>query len=128
MIRRPPRSTLFPYTTLFRSSDVGDFRPGTQAAAEFQVRAPLKEVGLTKAEIRQLSAELGLPTADKPQMACLSSRIPYGEPVTEEKLLMIEQAENVLRDLGFYDVRVRHHELGGSTVENRMTTNDGQTQ
>lgn len=93
------------------ASDVGDFRPGAQAAKEFQVRAPLKEAGLTKADIRALSAELGLPTADKPQMACLSSRIPYGEPVTPEKLRMIEQAEYVLRDLGFYDVRVRHHEL-----------------
>jgi uncharacterized protein len=93
------------------ASDVGDFRPGAQAAKEFQVRAPLKEVGLTKAEIRELSAQLGLPTADKPQMACLSSRIPYGEPVTPEKLRMIEAAENVLKDLGFYDVRVRHHEL-----------------
>ena len=98
------------------ASDVGDFRPGARAAAEFQVRAPLKEVGLTKAEIRELSAHLGLPTADKPQMACLSSRIPYGEPVTEEKLKMIEAAENFLRDLGFYDVRVRHHELQGRTV------------
>jgi uncharacterized protein len=93
------------------ASDVGDFRPGATAAAEFQVRAPLKEVGLTKQEIRELSAQLGLPTADKPQMACLSSRIPYGESVTEEKLRMIEQAEYVLRDRGFYDVRVRHHEL-----------------
>ncbi len=93
------------------ASDAGDFRPGAQAASEFQVRAPLKEAGLTKAEIRGLSARLGLPTADKPQMACLSSRIPYGEAVTPEKLRMIEQAENVLRDLGFYDVRVRHHEL-----------------
>ncbi len=93
------------------ASDVGDFRPGAQAAKEFQVRAPLKEAGLTKAEIRELSAQLGLPTADKPQMACLSSRIPYGEPVTEEKLRMIEAAENVLKDSGFYDVRVRHHEL-----------------
>ena len=93
------------------ASDIGDFRPGAQAAAEFQVRAPLKEAGLTKSEIRELSAQLGLPTADKPQMACLSSRIPYGEPVTPEKLKMIEQAENTLRDLGFYDVRVRHHEL-----------------
>ena len=93
------------------ASDVGDFRPGAKAAAEFQVRAPLKEVGLTKAEIRELSAALGLPTADKPQMACLSSRIPYGEAVTPEKLRMIEAAENVLRDLGFHDVRVRHHEL-----------------
>jgi pyridinium-3,5-biscarboxylic acid mononucleotide sulfurtransferase len=94
------------------ASDVGDFRPGATAAAEFQVRAPLKEAGLTKAEIRELSSTLGLPTADKPQMACLSSRIPYGEPVSPEKLRMIEAAENVLRDLGFYDVRVRHHELG----------------
>jgi uncharacterized protein len=95
------------------ASDVGDHRPGAKAAQEFQVRAPLKEVGLTKAEIRALSAQLGLPTADKPQMACLSSRIPYGERVTPEKLRMIEDAENVLRDAGFYDVRVRHHELGG---------------
>jgi pyridinium-3,5-biscarboxylic acid mononucleotide sulfurtransferase len=93
------------------ASDVGDHRPGAQAAREFQVRAPLKEVGLSKAEIRELSAQLGLPTADKPQMACLSSRVPYGERVTPEKLRMIEDAENVLRDLGFYDVRVRHHEL-----------------
>jgi uncharacterized protein len=93
------------------ASDVGDHRPGAKAAAEFQVRAPLKEAGLTKAEIRGLSAQLGLPTADKPQMACLSSRIPYGETVSPEKLRMIEAAENVLRDLGFHDVRVRHHEL-----------------
>jgi uncharacterized protein len=93
------------------ASDVGDFRPGAKAAAEFEVRAPLKEAGLTKAEIREYSARLGLPTSDKPQMACLSSRIPHGEPVTPEKLLMIEAAENALRDLGFYDVRVRHHEL-----------------
>jgi pyridinium-3,5-biscarboxylic acid mononucleotide sulfurtransferase len=93
------------------ASDVGDHRPGAKAAAEFQVRAPLKEAGLTKAEIREFSAQLGLPTADKPQMACLSSRIPYGEAVSPEKLRMIEQAENVLRDLGFHDVRVRHHEL-----------------
>ena len=94
------------------ASDIGDFRPGATAAKEFQVRAPLKEVGLTKAEIRELSAQLGLPTADKPQMACLSSRIPYGEAVTPEKLRMIEEAEAVLRDAGFYDVRVRHHQMG----------------
>lgn len=97
------------------ASDAGDFRPGAKAAAEFQVRAPLKEVGLTKTEIRELSAQLGLPTADKPQMACLSSRIPYGEAVTPEKLRMIEESEYVLRDLGFYDVRVRHHELGAES-------------
>jgi uncharacterized protein len=95
------------------ASDVGDFRPGAQAAAEFQVRAPLKEAGLTKGEIRALSAQLGLPTADKPQMACLSSRVPYGEAVTPAKLSMIEQAEDALRDMGFYDVRARHHESNG---------------
>ncbi len=94
------------------ASDIGDFRPGATAAKEFQVRAPLKEAGLTKAEIRELSALLGLPTADKPQMACLSSRIPYGEAVTPAKLRMIEEAEAVLRDLDFYDVRVRHHQMG----------------
>lgn len=93
------------------ASDVGDHRPGAEAAAEFRVRAPLKEAGLTKEDIRTLSGRLGLPTADKPQMACLSSRIPYGERVTPEKLQMLEQAEYVLRDLGFHDVRVRHHEL-----------------
>jgi uncharacterized protein len=98
------------------ASDIGDYRPGAQAAAEFQVRAPLKEVGLTKAEIRELSAQLGLPTADKPQMACLSSRIPYGEAVTPEKLKMVEEAENLLRDLGFFDVRVRHHELRNGNI------------
>lgn len=110
------------------ASDVGDFRPGAQAAAEFQVRAPLKETGLTKAEIRELSAELGLPTADKPQMACLSSRIPYGEVVTPMKLRMIEQAESVLRGFGFYDVRVRHHELRASVGSlNRETVKPAAT-
>jgi pyridinium-3,5-biscarboxylic acid mononucleotide sulfurtransferase len=97
------------------ASDMNDFRPGAQAAVEFQVHAPLKEVGLTKAEIREFSAQLGLPTADKPQMACLSSRVPPGEPVTPEKLRMIEAAENVLRDLGFREVRVRHHELSSNS-------------
>jgi uncharacterized protein len=108
------------------ASDNGDFRPGAQAAVEFQVRAPLKEAGLTKTEIRELSAQFGLPTADKPQMACLSSRIPYGEPVTPEKLAMIEAAEYVLRDLGFHDVRVRHHELSSkfsvSSVQPELKT------
>ncbi len=92
------------------ASDIGDHRPGAVAAGQFQVRAPLKEAGLTKTEIRAYSAQFGLPTADKPQMPCLSSRVPYGEPVTPEKLRMIEEAEYVLRDLGFRDVRVRHHE------------------
>jgi len=101
------------------ASDVGDHRPGAVAAREYQVRAPLKEVGMTKAEIRELSAGLGLPTATKPQMACLSSRIPYGEVVTGEALQMIEAAENLLRDAGFYEVRVRHHDLGNSKNEIR---------
>ncbi len=107
------------------ASDIGDFRPGAQAAAEFQVRAPLKEAGLTKAEIRELSAQFGLPTADKPQMACLSSRVPYGETVTPEKLRMIEQAEYVLRDLGFHDVRVRHHEMRNAEfgIQNESAAN-----
>jgi uncharacterized protein len=93
------------------ASDAGDHRPGAAAAAAFAVRAPLREAGLTKAEIRALSAAWGLPTADKPQLACLSSRIPHGEAVTPEKLRMIEAAENAVRDLGFHDVRVRHHAL-----------------
>jgi len=93
------------------ASDIGDHRPGATAAAEFAVRAPLKECGLTKDDIRRLSSRLGLPTADKPQLACLSSRIPTGEPVTPEKLRQIEAAENCLRDRGFREVRVRHHEL-----------------
>jgi uncharacterized protein len=96
------------------ASDIGDFRPGAEAAAKFEARAPLKEAGLTKADIRALSAALGLPTADKPQMACLSSRIPYGEPVSPEALAMIEAAEYVLWDLGFADVRVRHHRGGAN--------------
>jgi uncharacterized protein len=102
------------------ASDLGDFRPGAQAASEFQVRAPLKEAGLTKTDIRELSAWLGLPTADKPQMACLSSRVPYGEAVSPTKLKMIEQAENILRDLGFYDVRVRHHELRNAALPSTL--------
>lgn len=93
------------------ASDTGDLRPGAKAAQEFDIRAPLKEVGLTKAEIRELSHRLGLPTADKPQMACLSSRIPYGEAVDPKKLAMIEAAEDFLRQEGFFDVRVRHHAL-----------------
>lgn len=96
------------------ASDIGDFRPGADAAKEFQARAPLKEAGLTKADIRALSVLLGLPTAQKPQMACLSSRVPYGEPVTPQALAMIEAAENALWDLGFHDVRVRHHRGGAN--------------
>ena len=93
-------------------SDAGDWRPGAQAAGEFEVRAPLREAGFSKTDVRGVSRALGLPTADKPAMPCLSSRIPYGERVTPEKVGMIELAENALRDLGFSEVRVRHHERG----------------
>ena len=92
------------------ADDRGDYRPGRQAAREFGVRSPLDEVGLTKDEIRDLSREAGLPTWDEPASACLSSRIPYFSEVTDEKLRMIERAENVLRGLGFRVCRVRHHD------------------
>jgi uncharacterized protein len=92
------------------ADDRGDYRPGRQAAREFGVRSFLDEVGLTKTEIRELSHAAGLPTWDEPASACLSSRIPYFSEVTEEKLRMIEQAESVLRRLGFRVCRVRHHD------------------
>jgi len=89
--------------------DLGDHRPGRVAAAEHRVRSPLIEAGLTKAEIRELSRQRGLPTWDKPSMACLSSRIPYGTPVTVEALDQVGAAEAFLRSLGFRQLRVRHH-------------------
>jgi len=98
------------------ASDASDFRPGGQAAKEAFVHAPLREVGLTKEDIRALSAAAGLPTADKPAMPCLSSRIPHGEPVTVEKLYMVERAEARLRARGLSDVRVRHHQLSQGSL------------
>jgi pyridinium-3,5-biscarboxylic acid mononucleotide sulfurtransferase len=92
------------------ADDRGDYRPGRQAAREFGVRSPLDEVDLTKDEIRELSRRAGLPTWDEPASACLSSRIPYHHEVTDEKLRMIEQAEEALRALGFRVFRVRHHD------------------
>lgn len=89
--------------------DNGDFRPGMQAAREWRVISPLLEVGLGKTEIRDLAKRLGLPVWNKPAMACLSSRIPYGETVTPEKLRMIEEAESFLRTLGLEQIRVRLH-------------------
>jgi pyridinium-3,5-biscarboxylic acid mononucleotide sulfurtransferase len=89
--------------------DTGDFRPGRRAAADHGVRSPLIEADLTKQEIRELSKQRGLPTWDKPAMACLSSRIPYGSPVTVEALDQIEEAELFLRSLGLRQLRVRHH-------------------
>jgi uncharacterized protein len=89
--------------------DLGDHRPGRRAAADHGVRSPLIEAGLTKDDIRALSKERSLPTWDKPSMACLSSRIPYGSPVTIEALDQIEAAEMFLRSLGIRQLRVRHH-------------------
>ena len=89
--------------------DLGDHRPGRRAAAEQGVRSPLVEASITKDEVRLLSKERGLPTWDKPAMACLSSRIPYGSPVTVEALDQIETAEAFLRSLGLRQLRVRHH-------------------
>jgi uncharacterized protein len=91
------------------ADDRGDYRPGRQAAREFGVVSPLDAVGLSKSEIRALSKRAGLPTWDEPASACLSSRIPYFSEVTEKKLRMIEDAERVIRDLGFRVCRVRHH-------------------
>lgn len=92
------------------ADDIGDWRPGHQAAQELGVRSPLQEVGMTKAEVRALSHEFGLPTWDKPSFACLASRIPYGTPITREALATIEAAEEALRELGFRQLRVRHHD------------------
>ncbi|GKU24894.1 ATP-dependent sacrificial sulfur transferase LarE [Clostridium folliculivorans] len=89
--------------------DNGDYRPGMQAARELEVVSPLKEAGLTKNDIRELSKELGLPTWDKPSFACLSSRFPYGHKITLPKLKMVDQAEQFLLDMGIKQVRVRHH-------------------
>ena len=89
--------------------DNGDYRPGLQAVAELGVKSPLREVQLSKQEIRTLSRQFGLPTWEKQSFACLSSRFPYGETISEEKLHMVDQAEQLLLDLGFSQVRVRIH-------------------
>lgn len=91
------------------TDDTSDFRPGHRAADEHAVRAPFLEVGLSKAEIRDLSRAAGLPTADLPASACLSSRLPYGTEVTIERLGQVEEGEEVLRGLGFRQLRLRHH-------------------
>lgn len=89
--------------------DLEDYRPGMKAAEEMDVAAPLAEAGLTKADIRALSRKMQLPTWNKPSMACLASRIPYGRPITREALMMVEMAEESLLQLGFDGSRVRHH-------------------
>jgi len=96
------------------ADDRSDYRPGRQAAREFGVRSPLDEAGLSKQDIRELSRQAGLPTWDEPASACLSSRIPYQSEVTDQKLRMIECAEEAVRSLGFRVCRVRHHDRAGS--------------
>ncbi len=90
--------------------DNGDYRPGLQAVAELEIKSPLRYAGMTKADIRQLSKMLGLATWDKQSFACLSSRFVYGEDITREKLLMVDQAEQLLLDMGFHQIRVRIHD------------------
>ncbi|MCE7934945.1 MAG: TIGR00268 family protein, partial [Chlorobi bacterium CHB2] len=92
------------------ADDAGDYRPGRQAAAEQGVQSPLLELGITKAEVRQLAEGYGLPNHDKPSAPCLSSRVPYGTPITREILEKIARAESALRRLGFGELRVRHHD------------------
>jgi uncharacterized protein len=104
--------------------DTGDFRPGRRAAAQHNVRSPLVEAGLTKAEIRDLSRQRDLPTWDKPAMACLASRIPYGTPVTIENLSTVEQAEAFLRSLGVRQLRIRHHVLPSGDPLARIETDE----
>lgn len=89
--------------------DLDDYRPGSRAAAELGVRSPLKEAGFTKADIRDASRQMGLPTWDKPSFACLSSRIPYGTRIEPHVLTALDEAEQFLKELGFRQVRVRHH-------------------
>jgi uncharacterized protein len=89
--------------------DTGDFRPGMKAAKELNVISPLKDAGMTKSDIRELSKRMNIPTWNKPSFACLSSRFPYGNEITESKLKMVEKAEQFLLDMGFTQVRVRHH-------------------
>ncbi len=135
----PPNRCYFCKAELFRRMDqlaaAGDYaalaygenaddaqmvRPGAQAAQEFQVLAPLRDAGLTKAEIRELSRELGLPTADAPAQPCLSSRIPWGTPVSAAALAMVEQAEEAVRALGFQVFRVRHVVSGDGRPHARL--------
>ncbi len=92
------------------TDDIGDYRPGMIAASENRVRSPLIEAGLTKADVRAIAKSLDIPIWDKPAQPCLSSRVPYGIPVTVETLSKIEQAEDYLRGLGLKEVRARHHD------------------
>jgi uncharacterized protein len=93
----------------FNLDDAGDYRPGRKAAGEFGVRSPLAECGFTKADVRALARDLGLDVWEKPALACLSSRFPYGTPITLELLRQVERAETAIHDAGFRSCRVRHH-------------------
>ncbi|MEX0819661.1 MAG: TIGR00268 family protein, partial [Pirellulaceae bacterium] len=110
--------------------DASDYRPGTQAAAEHEVRSPLAECGLTKAEVRSLADQWDLPVWDKPATPCLSSRVAYGEEVTPERLRMIDRAEQLLREQGLREVRVRYHRGDLARIEvpveeiSRLTTGE----
>jgi len=97
--------------------DLGDYRPGMKAGEERGVRSPFIEVGIGKAEIRELSRRYGLPTADKPSLACLSSRFPYGTRITRENLARIDKAESFVRKLGFRQIRVRYHDEKTARIE-----------
>jgi uncharacterized protein len=101
--------------------DKNDFRPGATAARELNIRSPLVETGLTKQEIRSYSKKMGLPTWDKPAQACLSSRVPYGTPVTIETLHQISSAEQFLHKIGIQQLRVRHH---GNTARIEISSQD----
>jgi uncharacterized protein len=93
-----------------QADDASAHRPGAKAAEEMGIRAPLAEAGLTKQDVRDLSRQRGLPTWDDPAMACLATRVPYGEELTEERLQRIGAAENALREMGFEELRVRDHD------------------
>jgi uncharacterized protein len=99
------------------TDDVGDFRPGMRAKTESNVRSPLLEAGFDKADVRELSKYLNLPTWDKPAFACLSSRFPYGMGITKENLTKVDNAETLLRDLGFRHFRVRFHDERTARIE-----------
>ena len=99
------------------TDDIGDFRPGMRAKSELNVRSPLLEAGLGKAEVREISRYLELPTWDKPAFACLSSRFPYGMGITKENLTKVDQAETILRDFGFRRFRVRFHDEQTARIE-----------
>lgn len=104
--RRTAAAAVFDGTIV---DDLSDWRPGRRAAAEHQVRSPLAELGFTKADVRSAAGHYGLASHDKPASPCLASRIPYGTEITRENLSMVERAEEIVRSLGFRELRVRHH-------------------